>query len=350
MRVIEKNVFDDLVPVQIIGTQRSGSNLLRLMLSQLHGVFAPHPPHILKIFSPITSFYGDLTIPVNYHALVKDICEFVKKNPVPWLNSELDPEVIIANSNEPTLLEAYRKIYEVNAIANNAKYWFNKSMNNVYFIDIFEKNNLNPFYIHLVRDGRDVSLSFKKAIVGQKHIYHLASKWCKDQEASNFYVNKFKPERAIQVKYEDLLHQPKLEIQKICKFIGLDYSNNILKYYESPDSKITADSGEMWHNLSKPLMKHNFNKYKKGLTTDEINVFEKVAGELMLAYGYKLENHLNSETHIFPMDDILEFDRVNAKLKEEILKKAVEKDLRKRYDQEQFIKQIYQERGIENTL
>jgi len=350
MRVIEKSEFDKLVPVQIIGTQRSGSNLLRLMLSQLHGVFAPHPPHILRTFAPIISYYGNLTVPSNYHSLVNDICEFVKKNPVPWLNSELDPEVIITYSNEPTLLEAYRKIYEVNAITNNARYWFNKSMNNVYFIDLFEKNNLKPFYIHLVRDGRDVSLSFKKAIVGQKHIYHLASKWREDQEASNYYVNKFNPDRAIQVKYENLLQHPKIEIQKICKFIGLDYSNNILKYYESPDSKITAESGEMWHNLSRPLMKHNFNKYKKGLNKDEIDVFEKVAGELMLSYGYQLENHLNSEKHTFPIDKIREFENINEQLKEEVLKKAVEKDLRKRYDQEQFIKKIHQERGNVKAL
>ena len=346
MRVIEKQAFNELVPVQIIGTQRSGSNLLRLMLSQLEGVFAPHPPHILRTFLPIISFYGNLDKSNNYKSLVNDICEFVRKNPVPWLNSELDPEVIIRHSNEQTLLEAYRKTYEINAIANNARYWFNKSMHNVYYIDHFEKNNLNPFYIHLVRDGRDVSLSFKKAIVGQKHIYHLASKWREDQEASNYYVNKFMPNRAIQVKYEDLLHQPKLEIQRICEFIGMDYSNNILKYYKSPDSKITAESGEMWHNLSRPLMKHNYNKYKKGLETEEIDVFEKVAGELMSSYGYHLENHINAEKHIFSKDEILEFDHINKQLKNEVLKKAVEKDLLKRYDQEQLIKKIHREKGI----
>ena len=35
---------------QLIGTQRSGSNLFRLMLNEFDEVFAPHPPHILETF------------------------------------------------------------------------------------------------------------------------------------------------------------------------------------------------------------------------------------------------------------------------------------------------------------
>ena len=31
----------------MIGTQRSGSNLLRLMVNQAPDIAAPHPPHIL---------------------------------------------------------------------------------------------------------------------------------------------------------------------------------------------------------------------------------------------------------------------------------------------------------------
>ncbi len=34
-------------PIFMIGIQRSGSNLLRLMLNQLPEIAAPHPPHVL---------------------------------------------------------------------------------------------------------------------------------------------------------------------------------------------------------------------------------------------------------------------------------------------------------------
>jgi hypothetical protein len=346
MRGIHKREFDKLVPVQIIGTQRSGSNLLRLMLNQLHGVFAPHPPHILKTFMPILNYFGDLNKPENYRELVEDICEFVRINPVPWLNSQLDPEMIIAHSNTPTFLEAYRKIHEVNAMANQARIWFNKSMQNVYYIAYFEENQFNPYYIHLVRDGRDVALSFKKTIVGHKHIYNLATQWRQDQELSNFYLNRYAPDRAIRVKYEDLLHQPEYEIRRICAFIGLEYSNNVLKFYESPDSRITAESGEMWHNLSKPLMKDNFNKYKRELSPDEVLIFEKVAGDLLISYGYALENPSTDHMNMFSADEIREFDAIDKQLKKEAIRNSTEIDLLKRYEQEQFLIRLHRQKGI----
>ena len=49
-----------------------------------------------------------------------------------------------------------------------------------YFNQI-EKEKLNPIYIYIYRDGRDVDLSFKKTIIGPKHSYFTAKKWLNDQ-------------------------------------------------------------------------------------------------------------------------------------------------------------------------
>ena len=49
------------MPVMMIGTQRSGSNLLRLMLNQLPDIASPHPPHILERLGPLEADYGDLS-------------------------------------------------------------------------------------------------------------------------------------------------------------------------------------------------------------------------------------------------------------------------------------------------
>ena len=130
-----------LIPVQIIGTQRSGSNLLRLMLNQLKGVFAPHPPHILATFMEFAPFYGDLAQPENFTELVADICGFVKKNPVPWRQDTLETELIAHHSREQSLFGIYRSIYEINAVSHDARWWFNKSLQNVRFLEVFKERN-----------------------------------------------------------------------------------------------------------------------------------------------------------------------------------------------------------------
>lgn len=57
--------MNSIQPIQMIGTQRSGSNLLRLLLNQYTEIVAPHPPHILQRFYPLLPAYGDLLVAEN---------------------------------------------------------------------------------------------------------------------------------------------------------------------------------------------------------------------------------------------------------------------------------------------
>src|SRR6476646_9489893 len=167
--------------VQMIGTQRSGSNLLRLMLNQLPQVSAPHPPHIIERFMPLLPLYQDLCIPYNFRKLVTDVCELVTYNPVAWTGIKLDVNHIINQCKENTLVEITRMIYEEKASSEGADIWMCKSMSNIYYADLLEAS-LQPLYIFLYRDGRDVACSFKKAIVGEKHIYCIARQWKEEQD------------------------------------------------------------------------------------------------------------------------------------------------------------------------
>jgi len=346
MNLVDENIYKNLIPVQIIGTQRSGSNLLRLMLNQIQEVIALHPPHILKTFTPIIDYYGDLSIENNFRQLIQDVCEFIKLNAVPWKNAVLDPDLIFNQCEDRSLLEVYRKIYEVNAMHKGKRVWVNKSMQNVYYIDFFEKNGFFPLLIHLVRDGRDVSLSFKRTIIGEKHIYHLARQWRNDQDISDYYVDKYGPGQAIRVKYEDLLVEPTNQMKRICAFLNVPYTDKVFKFYTSDESLLTASSGEMWVNLVKPIIKNNFNKYKKGLDRWEIEIFEMIAGDLLEKYGYQLEHNINSRNFSFSEDMIRQFNQDNEFLKTEILKDASPPELQAQFRQQQLIQSIKERMNI----
>ena len=74
----------------MIGTQRSGSNLFRVMLNQLPEVASPHPPHILTRLMPLVPTYGDLSDPNTFALLIDDACRLVELNPVEWEGVHLD--------------------------------------------------------------------------------------------------------------------------------------------------------------------------------------------------------------------------------------------------------------------
>jgi len=329
-----------MTEVQIIGTQRSGSNLLRLMLNQLAGVFAPHPPHIMRTFYPLLENYGDLESDQNFMTLIDDVCRLVELNPVPWEPLRTDRSLIFEKCKNRSLTEVFRNIYEVNAQAKRADYWFNKSMQNVKYLDCFNKNGFNPKLIYLYRDGRDVALSFKNAIVGPKHIYNLAKKWSKEQEMSLKYVKQFGNERAITLSYESLVMQPELEISRMCDFLGLEYNRNVVEFYDSSESIRTADSGRMWSNLKRPIIRGNFGKYKKGLSIWEIEVFEQIAGETLKKLGYSLSSNFEVNKHEFTKADVELFTRQNSELVNKAFENADPEDLFKRKRQDQFIESV----------
>ncbi len=326
-------------PIQMIGTQRSGSNLLRLMLNQLKGVSAPHPPHILERFMPLLAAYGDLNDLPNFERLVEDVCLLVEYNPVPWTGLVLDRQDIIGRCRLPLLTEVTRVIYELKAESEGAHIWLCKSMANIRYADELEKYEVKPLYLHLFRDGRDVALSFKKAIVGEKHIYHIARQWKTEQDASLALKERLGMGRVIQISYEDLLSQPQKEVARLCSFVGAEYSDTAMEYHKSEESRETANSGLMWQNVVKPVLSDNHHKFLKELSEEDILIFEQVAGDTLEVLGYT-RHFPEAKEYRFTEAEIAGFTILNEKLKKEARLMLKPEDLEKRHKQEALLRAI----------
>lgn len=336
------------IPIQIIGTQRSGSNLLRLMLNELDQVIAPHPPHILKIFSALLPEYGDLKIESNFRQLIADVCRLIKTNPVVWERIDLDEDKIYQRCLDKTLVEIFRIVYELMADANGATYWCCKSMANVKFADQLESFEVKPQYIRLIRDGRDVAASFKKVAVGEKHAYHLANYWKELQTLSKKLVDQVGKQRAITISYEDLIHEPEQIMKQVCQFLKTPYTSKVLHYFDSIESRHTSESGFMWQNVRKPILSNNTGKYKLSLSKEEIEIFETVAGDALVENGYEISSVARPRS--FTAQEIKKFDNENEIMKKETLRQEhLQIDLSKRQEQEFFINSIKERNQILRT-
>ncbi len=186
------------------------------------------------------------------------------------------------------MIELFYKVYVYYATSQNSEYTCCKSMINVHRYKELEEAGLNPYYIYLHRDGRDVACSFKKAMIGEKHVYHIARQWKADQAKSLEVEQTVPPQRYIKVRYRDLITDPEPVLNKICSFLNVPFSQNMLNYFRAEESIKTARSGMMWQNLSQPIMSGNYNKYLKELTAEEIGIFEIVAGDMLEKLGYEI--------------------------------------------------------------
>lgn len=339
------------MPIFMIGTQRSGSNLLRLMLNQLPDIAAPHPPHILQRMMPLQKGYGDLAKDKNFELLVDDVCKLVELNPVPWEGVKLDRKNVAAHCRNHSVVAAFGAVYDVMAEQGKANNWCCKSLQNINYLSELETYYGDAArYIYLYRDGRDVAVSFRKAVVGEKHPYHIAREWGATQRIALEQRQHISAKRFFNLSYETLTGSPEKAMRGLCEFLGVTYTADMLNFHESSEAKSAASSSELWSNVVKPVMADNSNKFLREMSSEEIRIFELVAGDVLDALGYKRFQTKVGETTTFTAAEIKAFDAENQRLKQEVLSKVDPEDMKRRDQQAGLIKQIKDRQETATTM
>lgn len=319
-----------MMPIFMIGTQRSGSNLLRLMLNQLPDIAAPHPPHILQRLMPLIAGYGDLADNDNFAQLVEDVCRLVELNPVLWEGVTLGRTDVSRRCHERSLVAVHGAIYDICAEAKGAKTWCCKSLSNINYVPQIEAYFKKPRYIYLYRDGRDVAVSFRKAVVGEKHFYHIAREWASTQELALKLQREIDLARFLCVSYEELTDNPQRTAVDICDFLGVSFSESMLDYHRTDEAKRAASSSDLWVNVTNPVMKNNSRKFLREASEQDIRTFESVAGHVLDALGYELTYINKAAQPAFNDAEIAAFTAENNRLKEKVKKLIDPADLMRR--------------------
>ena len=324
----------------MIGTQRSGSNLLRLMMNELPRIAAPHPPHVLQRLMPLVASYGNLERQDNFSQLVEDVCRLIELNPVPWEGVTLDRGDIQRRCERRTLMHVYQAVYDIMAQAWDSRSWCCKSLANISYLPQIEEHFHNPHYIYLYRDGRDVAVSFRKAVVGEKHFYHIARDWAATQHLALAMRERIGPRRFFSISYESLTSEPEISMRSLCKFLKVRFDYSMLEFYKSDEARRAADSSELWGNVVKPIMADNTRKFLRDATETDIRIFESVAGDALSALDYDRLYVPRGSEAMFNETEIRRFDAENLRLKEAVLDRADAEDLKRRDRQATHIQEI----------
>jgi hypothetical protein len=128
-------------------------------------------------------------------------------------------------------------------------------------------------FIHIVRDGRDVCASWIK-LGWLGNAYEAGLRW-QDALAEWATVRpRIDSTRRIELRFEDLIQGPEEQLARLCEFIGTEYSSAMLRYYED--------------TTYGPVDQAQANKWRGQLTRREIRLFEAVASQDLIANGYAL--------------------------------------------------------------
>jgi hypothetical protein len=274
-------------PIFIIGTERSGTNLVRLILNSHPDIAIPHPPHILKNFFKLEPFYSDLSCDANFRLLIKDVVKMVQLHPYPW-GIKIDKEKIFRQARERNLINVFFAIYDQYLESTGKKRWGCKSTFMINHVELVRRYFPSAQFIYMVRDGRDVAVSAKGAIFNHYCVYYTAQLWKKEQQIGIYWHNKLPKNEIFLLRYEELLSNPETTVRSLCAFLNEPYLEGMLSFFNTEEAKKSSSLSAAWKNTSKPIIKDNFEKFKTGLTEKEIDLFEAIAGQELDYFSYKL--------------------------------------------------------------
>ena len=154
--------------------------------------------------------------------------------------------------------------------------WGNKTPQNTENID--NLTNLFPEskYIIIVRDVRDVVLSWRKK--WGKNYYLTAAKW-------NSRMNVSKNPTVLIIRYEDLLNSIDEVTRKMSTFLGIEWSENFLNYQDYVEKTV---DGKI--NYGKALKADNHEKWKLKLSQKSITRIEQIAYNTLSKHGYPISH------------------------------------------------------------
>ncbi len=283
----------DSNPFFIIGTERSGTNLLRLILNVHSDICIPHPPHIFKFFFPLLPLYGDLQKDKNFQKLVNDVCRMVELHPYPW-EIKPDRKKILKEVPERTLIAVFFNIYNQYLEYSEKKRWACKSTFMIHHVDEILRFCPEAQFVFLVRDGRDVAVSAKKSIFNHFNVFYSAHLWKKEQEIGIDLLCKLKPEQIMLLYYEDLIANAEVKTKELCDFLGISFQENMLAFHKSKEAEKSARLSKSWENTSKPIQHNNSRNFKTKLSHSEIILFESIAFKELNALQYELSEPLET--------------------------------------------------------
>lgn len=276
-------------PIFIIGTERSGTNLLRLILNSHSDIAIPHPPHIMKNFSALEPLYGNLGKDKNFKRLISDVVTMVELHPYPW-EIKLDQDLILRQARERNLINIFFAIYNQYLASTGKKRWGCKSTFMIYHVASTRNYYPKAKFIYMVRDGRDVAASAKKSIFNRYCVYYTARLWRKEQQIGIDWLGRLSRNEIFLLKYEDLLRNPRNTLESLCVFLDEPFQENMLNFFDTQEAMKSASISLAWKNTSKPIIRENANKFKAELTAREIDLFEAIAAGELGYFSYPLLN------------------------------------------------------------
>lgn len=268
----------------IVGSGRSGTTLLRAMLDS-HPEIAVTPESLFlprfvedrrRYESPegldVERFLADLGGERGFRRL--DVPE-----------EEL--RVALADSGARTLQDAVRVLYLRYARRQGKERCGDKTPAYARHVGAIAELLPEACFLQVVRDGRNVALSYLDMPFGPAGVVEAALLWRELVESARDAGHALGSDRYMEIRYEDLIEDPEAMLRSVCDLVGLEFHDAMLDYPRRAGELVAAEGGAARHPGVFQAPTKGLRDWRSELAGPAVEAFELTAGDLLAELGYE---------------------------------------------------------------
>lgn len=144
----------------------------------------------------------------------------------------------------------------------------------------------NARFVHIVRDGRDVALSWQRVAWNDYTIEEAARSW-KSWLLCATYCQRLGPNRYLEVLFDELVREPERELRRICRFLGEEYTAVLLDYPQRQLPLARKFEGCL-SLLDAPPQEDRCQVWKREMAPADRRRFERLVGTMLVRFGFEV--------------------------------------------------------------
>lgn len=278
-------------PIFIVGANRSGTTLLRLILNAHSRIAIPDELVYITPYVANVGIYAwrDPGMHPSYYASF--VRNFLQGNAE--VLSPLDLDALaqdITTSTSPNLRSPYQMALEAWADHHGKQRWGEKTPSNIFYADAILDMFPDAHFIHVIRDPRGgvASMQGVKFFADDVALNALNRKKYLTEGQDTLEQHVPSRQRTV-VRYEDLVREPKATMRCLCDFLSEPFEPSMLRFYEDSERYMRDEATRSFNAAAThPISPAKIDEWKDRLSPQDVGIVESICRQQMKAYNYDL--------------------------------------------------------------
>lgn len=262
-------------PFFIVGAPRSGTTLLRTMLSTHPRICIPHETEFFMLVPPCSDA-NDLRQAIRDYS-----------TSTPFRQQELDPHRLDAATSAANRATIFLEMMRLHAARSGKPRIGEKSPHHYRHVEAIAAELPEAKFIHIRRDVRDVAASGMLEAWSCRSAIAQAKSW-RDTIREHLRLQGILPaDRYCEVRFETLVAEPDRELRRLCDFLGEEFHPQMLRFDERARAAMSRGDAAWSGSTPVALDARAVGRHRTRLTERQLHAVQRIAADEMRQMGYE---------------------------------------------------------------